>query len=356
MNIHTLVYNESHSADMVKTYLSRKECFEGMVSHIEEKLRVKIDRSELAEILESGKDYEKDGLIIGKTYACSDCYSHNWELFVTDIPESQIGRAMIIDAFFRLYPNCKKFENLLNDMVGEYSEEYISKVLSGNDMTIFINSFINEDIIGCCLYQRAAAELGGKTDEKSTSTIFEFFNTDLDLFFDREFRVDGVKWNDGDNYTAHEYWVYAMLSICSGDEEVVKKTRKYIDIKNHTNIFFDVEDYENVLCKDHRNKSSKLTDEQYGDIVRQIVTNDIAQCAESNYRDRVRNLWNEMVADLYGIAEKQGIDFVLDKFSKIVEVVKVNADGFVRYELDITATCDELACQLDKVKQKLGNE
>lgn len=349
MNIHTLVYNASHSADMVKTYLSQTEGFEGMVSHIEEKLNVSIDRNELMNILDNGKDYEKDGLIIGKTYAWSDCYSNNWELFVTDIPESQIGRAMIIDTFFKIFPHCKKFENTLNRMVSEYSEEYVERVMRG-DMTLFIKSFITDSIIGECLYQYAAAELGGKTDEKSTATIFEFLNSYKFLqFFNNTFDVHGVDWINEN--MGNENWIYAMLSICSGDEAVIKVMRKYIDLTNHTNIFFDIEDYKDMLCQDHRHKSSRLTDEQYSDIVRQIVTHDLVQNTESNYTDRVRNLWNEMVADLYEIAEKKGIDFILERFNKIVDIVKRDVDGAVVYALDITATCDELANQLDKVKK-----
>lgn len=356
MNIFTLAYNESKSTDMVKNYISQTECFEGMVSHIEEKLKISIDRDKLMRLLENGADYNEGGLIIGKTYAWSFCHSHNWEIFATEIPDSKIGRALIIDTFFKLYPNCKKFESTINHMVGEYSEEYISNVFSSNDKTIFITSFITNNIIGECLYQYAAAELGGKTDEKSTGTIFEFFDERLVDFFKQNFDVKCVKWNwyceNGDSDIANEYWVYAMLSICSGDEEIVNKTRKHIDSVYGTNIFFNVDNYSDMLCYEHRSKSSKVTDEQYYYIVHQIVNNDIVNDRiEKSYSKRVIDLWNEMVCEVYKIAREMGIDFVLERFSKITDVVKTNVDGKTCYELQITATCDELANNLDKVKK-----
>lgn len=356
MKIYTLVFNETYSADGVDLFYCEEDCFNAMIKQIEEKTRVKIDLEKVKEAHNNSSDYEDDCVTIGKTYAQALSRTYCWEIFCNVIPDYQFGRSIIVNEFFNLFPKCKKFESLLYKIVGEYSDEDIARAIK-DDLSVFIN----DSIIGECLYQYAAAELGGKTDEKSTSTIFEFFNSnDFVRIFNKATKLEVTDWAD-QTPIAHENWVYAMLTICNGDNNAVSAIRKVIDYSNHTNIFFNVEDYNNLLCENHRKKSSSLTDEQYNDIVKQLISegfghgnlnkSEVIGCFEST----LLKMYGDMAFVIYMIAMDRGVDYVLDVFKDVVEIDEVEECGIKKWVLNLKGDIYDVAVSIDSYNRIKNN-
>lgn len=346
MKIYTLAFSHSYSTDRVNTFTSETECFNAMVKDVEKTLGVHIDMNFLKENLKSGECYVND-ILFGSTYVQDGTKSNCWEMFTTEISDIQFGRAMIVNAFFKLFPNCKDFENVVINMVNEYSDDFITKSLINND----VNEFIINNIIGECLYQHAAAELGGKTDEKSTATIFEYFNGYKFLqVFNTTFNLRNTDWADQDPI-AHENWIYAMLTLCDGEKDAVKAIRQDIDLTYHTNIFFDLGEYKDKMCENHREKSSLLSDEEYNDIMFQIFTcyNKNGKC-ERYFENRVDELWKTMIKEIYKIILAEGYDYFYENFC---EIIGINHSFLTnRYELVIEGAFYDVAYCLDEYINK----
>lgn len=346
MKIYTLAFSHSYSTDRVDTFTSQTECFNAMVKDVEKTLGCNIDMNFLKAQLKRGECYI-NGVLFGTTYAQDGTKSNCWEMFTTEISDIQFGRAMIVNAFFKLFPNCKDFENVVINMVNEYSDDFITKSLINND----VNEFIINNIIGECLYQHAAAELGGKTDEKSTATIFEYFNGYKFLqVFNNTFNLRKTDWVDQDPI-ANENWIYAMLTLCDGEKDAVKAIRQDIDLTNHTDIFFDLSKYKDMMCESHREKSSVLSDDEYNDIMRQICTYDKEISKFSRYYEkRVDELWNDMIERMYKIILAEGYDYFYEHFCEVIGI-NYRCDT-KRYELDIEGTLYDVAYCIDEYINK----
>ena len=310
IKIYTLAYNETTSTDDINHFFTKEKCFEAMVADIERYEKISIDRNAVCNALEKNGEYSTDEFVIGKDYAYLSGYSRCWEIFERTIDLNEINKSVVINKFLDMYTNCGCFVGVLRDFLREYSSEKIAEAASNSESSVV---FINDCIIGECLYQRAAAELGGKTDEESTSTIFEFFNSDNFVqFFNSCVDTKEVNWNDDNEPFAHENWIYGMLSICNAkDDNLLIKTRNHIDETYDTSIFFNMEKYSDMICENHREKSSHLSDKEYIGFVEAICKEkDKKEVENPNYESVLVSLWNEMTEKFYQIAREEGYDYI----------------------------------------------
>jgi len=181
------------------------------------------------------------------------------------------------------------------------------------------NEFKNDCFIGEALYENAIAQLGGKTDEQSYQTIANYLDTNFvanemanPLCFDCYDIQDDVQKMD-----SHNKWMLGMLLLAGGDEKIIHDVR--LSINNEDDEIFAVELaselHKDMLCPDHRAKSSKLNDNEYGRFVNQICDVDAIDAMikgnnPKTYAGRTRNNWVALYKRLMEIFRQEGFDSI----------------------------------------------
>ena len=237
----------------------------------------------------------------------------------------------IINGIEGIDPNSHAFDDVVDKLLSEYSNEDIEAI--HNDQHAFSELFVGQS-----LYQHALQNLGGKSDEVSTNLMKEYIDECMADDFERIYGI-------GD-------WITIMLMLCRGDEDKLRCVRKYIDDYaftyhyKHQSLFPKEKLAEltkdNPLPSNHRELCSKLTDEQYYDMMFGIYKDmQFTPIYPETMNGQLQKLWDKCDDILYRVVWGYGTDEIMDKYPEI----KLDSDNLLYADYDYyvyTLICDEL--------------
>ena len=346
MRIYTLTKTytqESFSPMEVKTFVSKEKAHNEMIKQVFDYLQ-KFNYGATMEELSSEYGYENGDVCVGYDYASIGTSTMLWEIFVTEISAKDALIAIFVEGMHKQYVLPKRVDETIYRLANEYTKEKLMSAIAD------FNGFKNDCFIGEALYENAIAQLGGKTDEQSYQAIANYLDNDFvtkemanPLYFDySDIHYDVPKMD------SHNKWLLGMLLLAGGQESIVHNVRVSVNEIND-DVFADElapEIYKDMLCPDHRAKSSKLNDHEYCKFVKQICNKEAIEMMlkgkdTNSYQDKTTINWIGMYERLMEIFREAGYDRIAElNEANHTFVFSINDE----YDFEpITIDCDDYA-------------
>lgn len=357
MKIYTLTITEtqkSFSPMEVHTFVSHEQAHKTMIEKIHEHLQ-KCNLEIPIEVLDGPNGYEDGGICIGYDYAKDDESMVLLEIFQTELSlrEAIIGNIM---AYIReTYKTPARFDDVLYRLINEYKDEDLNAIASESD-------FVQEHVIGEALYQNAVAELGGKNGEYYLGKILEYLN-ESDQFIDVRCGSFGF-WDlpiEEENLEKWQRWFIGMLCICDGNQTMINLVREDIDDRQPLGdkIFaLDrkrefVTENKGQLCNKHRELCSELSDEQYYEMMVNVLNHKYKFGHGENFYNQMVHIYEEMTYVVYKIIKHYGIDDLLKEYGNFIKLN--DFEGEIGWCVVFEGDPYEVAQMIDDLKNTYDN-
>lgn len=358
MKIYTLTITEtqkSFSPMEVHTFVSHEQAHKTMIEKIHEHLQ-KCNLEIPIEVLDGPNGYEDGGLCIGYDYARDDESMVLLEIFQTELSlrETIIGNIM---AYIReTYKTPARFDDVLYRLINEYKDEDLNAIASEKD-------FVEEHVIGEALYQNALAQLGGKNGDYYYGKILEYLN-ESDQFV--HVRCGNFEyWDlpvDEEKLDTWQRWFIGMLTICDGNSTMINLVREDIDDRQpEGDKIFVIErkreivaEHKAELCPTHRDLCSKLSDEQYYEIMANIFNHTFKfyQNGGVNTYQQMVNIYEDMYYTIFKIVKLYGVDGLLKDYENLIEIEDTPQIG---WHIIFVGDPYEVAQMIDDLKNTYDN-
>lgn len=313
MRIYTLTKTDtqkSFSPIEVNTFVSHEEAHNTMIKQVFEHLQ-KCNFGATMEELNSENGYEEGEVCVGYDYASIGTSTMLWEIFVTEISLREVIIGNILSYIRETYKTPARFDDVLYRLINEYKDEDLNAIASEGD-------FVQEHIIGEALYQNALAELGGKNTDSAYCKILEYLN-ESDQFINVRCSMFNY-WDlpiEEEKLEKWQRWFIGMLTICDGNQTMINLVREDIDDNQPKGDKIFTDEYKDMLCENHRAKSSKLSNEAYSAFVKQICDKDAIEELRkdkdpNSYEDKTFLNWVGMLERLFEIFREEGYDRVAE--------------------------------------------
>ena len=313
MRIYTLTKTDtqkSFSPIEVNTFVSHEEAHNAMIKQVFEYLQ-KCNFGVTMEELNSENGYEEGEVCVGYEYASIGTSTMLWEIFATEISLREVIIGNILSYIRETYKTPTRFDDILYKLANEYKDEDLNSIKDMGD-------FVQEHIIGEALYQNALAELGGKNTDSAYGKILEYLN-ESDQFINVRCTMFNY-WDlpiEEEKLEKWQRWFIGMLTICDGNKTMINLVREDIDDSQPKGDKIFTDEYKDMLCENHRAKSSQLSDEQYWLFVRQICNLDAIEELRkdkdpNSYEDKTFLNWVGMLERLFEIFREEGYDRVAE--------------------------------------------
>lgn len=345
----------SFSPKEVFTFVSHEEAHKTMIDHIHTYL-TSVGFEVTKEELDDPNGYENGEVCVGYDYAKDDAGVVLWEIFQTEISmrETIIGNLM---AYIReTYKTPARFNDVLYRLINEYKDEDLNAIASESD-------FVQEHIIGEALYENAVAELGGKNGEYYYGKILEYLN-ESDQFTNVRCTMFNY-WDlpiEEEKLENWQRWFIGMLTICDGNSTMINLVREDIDDRQpEGDKIFVIErkraivaEHKNDLCPKHRELCSKLSDEQYYEIMANIFNHTFKfyQNGGVNTYQHMVNIYEEMYYTIFKIVKFYGIDDLLKDYENLIEIEDTPKIG---WHIIFVGDPYEVAQMIDDLKNTYDN-
>jgi len=313
MRIYTLTKTDtqkSFSPIEVNTFVSHEEAHNTMIKQVFEYLQ-KCNFGVTMEELNSENGYEEGEVCVGYDYASIGTSTMLWEIFVTEISLREVIIGNILSYIRETYKTPARFDDILYKLANEYKDEDLNSIKDMGD-------FVEEHIIGEALYQNALAELGGKNTDSAYGKILEYLN-ESDQFINVRCTMFNY-WDmpiDEEKLEKWQRWFIGMLTICDGNKTMINLVREDIDDNQPKGEKIFTDEYKDMLCENHRAKSSKLSNEAYSLFVKQICDKEAIEELRkdkdpNSYEDKTFLNWVGMLERLFEIFREEGYDRVAE--------------------------------------------
>ena len=313
MRIYTLTKTDTQkgfSPIEVNTFVSHEEAHNTMIKQVFEYLQ-KCNFGVTMEELNSENGYEEGEVCVGYEYASIGTSTMLWEIFATEISLREVIIGNILSYIRETYKTPARFDDILYKLANEYKDEDLNSIKDMGD-------FVQEHIIGEALYQNALAELGGKNTDSAYGKILEYLN-ESDQFIGVRCTMFNY-WDmpiEEEKLEKWQRWFIGMLTICDGNQTMINLVREDIDDNQPKGDKIFTDEYKDMLCENHRAKSSQLSDEQYWLFVRQICNLDAIEELRkdkdpNSYEDKTFLNWVGMLERLFEIFREEGYDRVAE--------------------------------------------
>ena len=344
MKIYTLVVidtQKSFSPIAATSFPTNEKAHNAMIDDVKKALTACGWDEQVMKDIDSPNGYEYGDVCVGYDYA-SIGYQYYWDIMATELNTKDVLLSLFVSEMHKQYVLPKRVDETIYRLANEYTDEKLMSAIAD------FNGFKNDCFIGEALYENAIAQLGGKTDEQSYKVITDYLDTNFvtnemanPLYFDYSDTHYDVPKMD-----SHNKWLLGMLLLAGGNESIVHNVRVSVNEINDE-VFADElapEIYKDMLCPDHRAKSSTLNDHEYCEFVKQICDKDeIAMMLKgkdtNSYQDKTTINWIGMYDRLMEIFREAGYD-------RIAELNEAN-HAFVfsinDYGSPITIDCDDYA-------------
>ena len=356
MRIYTLTKTDtqkSFSPIEVNTFVSHEEAHNTMIKQVFEYLQ-DCNFGATMEELNSENGYEEGEVCVGYDYANIGTSTMLWEIFVTEISLREVIIGNILSYIRETYKTPARFDDILYRLINEYKDEDLNAIASEGD-------FVQEHVIGEALYQNALAQLGGKTDEVSYGKILEYLN-ESDQFIDVRCTLFNY-WDlpvEEEKLEKWQRWFIGMLTICDGNSTMINLVREDIDDRQpEGEKIFVIErkhaivaEHKNELPQNHRELCSKLSDDQYFEIMANILTYKFKFGNAGTFHDQIVHIYDEMKYVVFKVIKKYGVDVIYQNYGNIdIEDSKENGWNivFVGEPCDIARMIDALKNQYDNL-------
>lgn len=313
MRIYTLTKTDtqkSFSPIEVNTFVSHEEAHNTMIKQVFEYLQ-KCNFGVTMEELNSENGYEEGEVCVGYEYASIGTSTMLWEIFATEISLREVIIGNILSYIRETYKTPTRFDDILYKLANEYKDEDLNSIKDMGD-------FVQEHIIGEALYQNALAELGGKNTDSAYGKILEYLN-ESDQFINVRCTMFNY-WDlpiEEEKLEKWQRWFIGMLTICDGNKTMINLVREDIDDSQPKGDKIFTDEYKDMLCENHRAKSSKLSNEAYSAFVKQICDNEAIEELRkdkdpNSYEDKTFLNWVGMLERLFEIFREEGYDRVAE--------------------------------------------
>lgn len=313
MRIYTLTKTDtqkSFSPIEVNTFVSHEEAHNTMIKQVFEYLQ-KCNFGVTMEELNSENGYEEGEVCVGYEYASIGTSTMLWEIFATEISLREVIIGNILSYIRETYKTPARFDDILYRLANEYKDEDLNSIKDMGD-------FVQEHIIGEALYQNALAELGGKNTDSAYGKILEYLN-ESDQFINVRCTMFNY-WDlpiEEEKLEKWQRWFIGMLTICDGNKTMINLVREDIDDNQPKGEKIFIDEYKDMLCENHREKSSKLSNEAYSLFVKQICDKDAIEELKkdkdpNSYEDKTFLNWVGMLERLFEIFREEGYDRVAE--------------------------------------------
>lgn len=313
MRIYTLTKTDtqkSFSPIEVNTFVSHEEAHNTMIKQVFEYLQ-KCNFGVTMEELNSENGYEEGEVCVGYEYASIGTSTMLWEIFATEISLREVIIGNILSYIRETYKTPARFDDILYKLANEYKDEDLNSIKDMGD-------FVQEHIIGEALYQNALAELGGKNTDSAYGKILEYLN-ESDQFINVRCTMFNY-WDlpiEEEKLEKWQRWFIGMLTICDGNKTMINLVREDIDDSQPKGDKIFTDEYKDMLCENHRAKSSKLSNEAYSAFVKQICDNEAIEELRkdkdpNSYEDKTFLNWVGMLERLFEIFREEGYDRVAE--------------------------------------------
>jgi hypothetical protein len=356
MIIYTLtetLTQESFSPKQVFTFVSHEQAHKQMIQQIYDYLKKCGDEIPMEE-LDAPNGYEDGSLCIGYDYARDDAGVSLWEIFKTEVSMREVIIGNIMGYIRETYKTPERFNDVLYNLINEYKDSDLNAIASEGD-------FVQEHVIGEALYQNALAQLGGKTDEVSYGKILEYLN-ESEQFIDVRCTLFNY-WDlpvEEEKLEKWQRWFIGMLTICDGNSTMINLVREDIDDRQpEGEKIFVIErkhsivaEHKNELPQNHRDLCSKLSDDQYFEIMANILTYKFKFGSAATFHDQMVHIYDEMKYVVFKVIKNYGVDAIYQNYGNIdIEDDKENGWNivFVGEPCDIAHMIDELKNQYDNL-------
>ena len=313
MRIYTLTKTDtqkSFSPIEVNTFVSHEEAHNTMIKQVFEYLQ-KCNFGVTMEELNSENGYEEGEVCVGYEYASIGTSTMLWEIFATEISLREVIIGNILSYIRETYKTPTRFDDILYKLANEYKDEDLNSIKDMSD-------FVQEHIIGEALYQNALAELGGKNTDSAYGKILEYLN-ESDQFINVRCTMFNY-WDlpiEEEKLEKWQRWFIGMLTICDGNKTMINLVREDIDDNQPKGEKIFTDEYKDMLCENHRAKSSKLSNEAYSAFVKQICDKEAIEELRkdkdpNSYEDKTFLNWVGMLERLFEIFREEGYDRVAE--------------------------------------------
>lgn len=358
MRIYTLTKTDTQksisSPIEVNTFVSHEEAHSTMIKQVFEYLQ-KCNFGVTIEELNSENGYEEGEVCVGYDYASIGTSTMSWEIFVTEISLREVIIGNILSYIRETYKTPARFDDILYKLANEYKDEDLNSIKDMGD-------FVQEHIIGEALYQNALVQLGGKTDEVSYGKILEYLN-ESDQFINVRCTMFNY-WDlpiEEEKLEKWQRWFIGMLTICDGNKTMINLVREDIDNNQPKNdkIFQKelakekIEQYKDKLPKNFRELCASLDDDQYLDMLKEIVTHEFQIGDNLNdLRVVARNFYENVRYYLYTIIKKYGWDAIWADYDFFDMEFDFEEDKWV---ILIDEPIEEVANEIERMKIQYSN-
>lgn len=354
MKIYTLTFTDiqkSLSPIEVTTFLNHEKARNKMLECLQEHLKkcgIDVPISEL----DNPKGYNNNDIIVGHDYASDEAGIVLWEIFTTEISMRDLLIGQIMEYIHETYKTPITYDNTLYRLINEYSNDDLM------DSTSSISDFVEEHIIGEALYQNALAELGGKNGDYYYGIIVNYLN-ESDSFYNHCYDFFS---NENKSLEDYQRWFIGMLCLCDGNSTLIKLVRKDIDDGQCAgDKIFEIEDKKEIvkensyiLCKNHREKCLKLNDEQYYDIMSNIINYKFKFGYGKNFYEQAVHLEEEILYVVFNVIKNHGIDDILNShYGSCIELTDTKEKGWI---INLVGSSLEIASMADELKIKYNKD
>lgn len=360
MKIYTLTETKtqlSFSPNEVSTFVSHGLAHKAMIEKVYNHMKECGEEVSMDE-LDNPNGYEFNGLSVGYDYARDDNALALWEIFETELSLRDTIIGTIIAQVHLDYVVPERFDDTLYAMLNEYKDNTLFGMVSESD-------FINEHLIGEQMYEHALAELGGKTNSCYNEAILNYLDGDGDdRFVDtrcREFQFSELPEEVEKAMTAHQRWFLGMLCLCDGNKTMINHVREDIDSKQPSgDKIFGIErkkdfvsQYESQFCANHRKFCSKLSDEQYYELMEKIINHKFEFGHSENFYYQMVHIYEEMTYVIYKVIRNYGINDLLEDYGDTIKLK--DFDGEIGWRIVFEGDPYEIAQAIDGIKATYDN-
>ena len=356
MKIYTLTITEtqkSFSPMEVHTFVSHEQAHKAMIQKFHDKLK-EFNMDIPIEELDAPTGYEDGSLCIGYDYAKDDESMTLYEIFETELSMRETIIGNIMAYIHDKYKTPKRFDDILYRLINEYKDEDLNAIASEQD-------FVDEHIIGEALYQNAVAELGGKNGEYYLGKILEYLN-ESDQFLNVRCETFGFidLPIDEEDLESWQRWFIGMLCICDGNQTMINLVREDIDDRQPLgDKIFVIERKREIvsngriqLCKNHRQLCSKLSDEQYYEVMANILTKNFKFGYGEDFYKQMVHIYEEMTYVIFKVIKNYGIDVLLNEYPEQIEIRDSEEIGWY---IVLSGDPYETASMVDNLKDSYNN-
>lgn len=336
----------------VCTFISEEEAINHMAESISSLCNIALDRIKMMSTNNVPLTYYNGDVEIHKTYASDAHQEYYWSIRETEISAKDAIIGRVIEFLHKEYTFPASFDSIIYKLAFEYSEETLSKTN--------VEDFINEHLIGEALYENALAQLGGKTDEVSTSNIIKYLNEGF-VLNECANQVPTYCEFGKEKPTNHNKWFVGMLMICQGNYDIIKSVRIAVDSMMGSNYKIFAKERLNDVLKlhsidlpqNHRELCSHLSDEDYIGLVRMIFNHNYKFDNSNNQDLRIvaKNFFEEVKYVLYRVIRYYGYDELFKTYEHIMTLKSYNGEYEIAFYEDMLVIAD----MIEELKSKYDN-